>query len=51
MMDSEAEPVMICKKLVHELRLTADDLTPCPSTIVTSIGNVEQATSSRATTA
>ena len=44
MMDSGAQPVMIGKKLAHELRLTADDLAPCPFTIVTSIGHVERAT-------
>ena len=44
MMDSRTQPVMICKKLAHELRLTADDLVPCPFTIVISIGHVERAT-------
>ena len=44
MMDSGAQPVMIGKKLAQELRLTAHDLTPCPFTIVTSIGHVERAT-------
>jgi hypothetical protein len=32
---------MIGKKLAQELRLTADDLAPCPFTIVTSIGHVK----------
>ena len=44
MMDSRAQPVVIGKKFVHELRLATDDLTPCPFTIVTSIGHVERAT-------
>ena len=44
MMDSGAEPVMIGKKLAQELRLTADELTPCPFTIITSIGHVERTT-------
>jgi hypothetical protein len=44
MMDSGAQPVMIGKKFAQELRLTADDLAPCPFTIVTSIGQVERAT-------
>ena len=44
MMDSGAQPVMIGKKLVHELLLTADDLALCPFTIVTSISHVERAT-------
>ena len=34
---------MIGKKLVQELELTADDLAPCPFTIVTSVGHVERA--------
>ena len=41
MIDSGAQLIMIGKKLAHELRLTAHDLTPCPFTIVTSIGHVE----------
>jgi hypothetical protein len=44
MMDSGAQPVIIGKKLAQELQLTADDLAPCPFTIVTSIGHVERAT-------
>ena len=44
MMDSGAQPVMICKKLAQNLQLIADNLTPCPITIVTSIGHVERAT-------
>ena len=44
MMDLGAQPIMIGKKLAHELRLTADDLAPYPFTIVTSIGHVERAT-------
>ena len=44
MMDSGAQSVMIGKKLAQELRLTAEDLVPCPFTIVTSIGHVERAT-------
>ena len=43
MMDSGAQPVMIDMKFAQELRLTGDDLTPCPFTIVTSIGHVERA--------
>jgi hypothetical protein len=45
MMDSGAKPIMIGKKLAQKLRLTADNLAPCPVTIVTSIGHVERATS------
>ena len=44
MMDSGAQPVMIGKGLAHELGLVAEDLAPCPYTIVTSIGHVERAT-------
>jgi hypothetical protein len=44
MMDSKAQLIMIGKKLGHNLRLTVDDLAPCPFTIVTSIGHVERAT-------
>jgi hypothetical protein len=44
MMDLGAQPVLIGKKLAHDLRLTADDLAPCAFTIVTSIGHVERAT-------
>lgn len=45
MIDSGAQLVMIGKKFAKELRLTADDLAPCPFTIVfTSIGHVERAT-------
>jgi hypothetical protein len=43
-MDSEAQHVMISKKLEQKLRLTADNLVPCPFTIVTSIGHVERTT-------
>ena len=43
MMDSGIQPVMIGKKFAKELRLTPDDLAPCPFTIVTSIGHVERA--------
>jgi hypothetical protein len=42
MMDSGTQSVIIGKKLAYELRLTADDLAPCPFTIVTSIGHVER---------
>ena len=45
MMDSGAQPVIIGKKITQELRLTADDLAPCPFTNVTSIGHVERTTS------
>ena len=41
MMDSGAQLVVIGKKLTQKLWLTADDLAPCPFTIVTSIGHVE----------
>ena len=34
---------MIVKKLVQELRLTVDDLAPCPFTIVISTGYVKWA--------
>ena len=44
MMDSKAQPVMIGKRLAHELGLAAKDLAPCPLTIVTFIGHVERAT-------
>ena len=44
MMDSGAQPVMIDKKLAQELRLTAEDLAPCPFTIVTSVGHLDRAT-------
>ena len=44
LMHSEAQPVMICKKLAQELWLTADDLAPCPFTIVTLVGHMERAT-------
>ena len=44
MMDSGAQPVMIGKKLAQELGLAAEDLAPCPFTIVTSVGHVERAT-------
>ena len=43
MMDSGAQPVIISKKLAHNFWVMADDLAPCPFTIVTSIGHVEQA--------
>lgn len=45
MMDLGVHPIMIGKKIAYELQLTADDLTPCPFTIVTSIGHVKQTTS------
>ena len=44
MMDLRAQPVMINKRLGHQLGLAAENLAPCPFTIVTSIGHVEQAT-------
>jgi hypothetical protein len=44
MMDLRAQPDMIGKNLAYDLRLIADDLVPCPFTIVTSIGHVERAT-------
>ena len=42
MMDLGAQTVMICKKLAQELGLAAEDLAPCPYTIVTSVGHVER---------
>ena len=36
-MNSRTQPVMIGKKLAQELRLTVDDLAPCPFTIGTSL--------------
>ena len=44
MMDSGAQPGMIGKKLAEELGLAAEDLAPCPFTIVISVGHVERAT-------
>ena len=44
MMDLGAQPVMIGQKFAHELGLAAENLAPCPFTIVTSIGHVERAT-------
>jgi hypothetical protein len=44
MMDTGAQSVMIVKKITKELRLIADDLAPCPFTIVKSNGHVERAT-------
>ena len=44
MMDAGAQPVMISKKLCQELGLVAEDLAPCPFTIVTSVGHMERAT-------
>ena len=44
MMDSGTQPVMIGKKLAQELGLAAENLAPCPLTIVTSVGHVERAT-------
>lgn len=41
MIDSGAQPVIIGKRLAQELRLTVEDLAPCPFTIITSIGYVE----------
>ena len=43
-MDLGTQPIMIDKRLAQELRLTANNLAPCPFVIVTSIGHVEQAT-------
>ena len=44
MMDFSAQPVMIGKRLAQELGLNADDLEPCPFTIITSVGGTERAT-------
>lgn len=41
MMDSGAQAVIIGKRLAQELKLTAEDLAPCPFTIVTFIGHME----------
>ena len=44
MMDLGVQPVIIGKRLAQEFGLAAEDLAPCPFTIVTSIGHVERAT-------
>ncbi len=44
MMDSGAQPIMICKGLADSLGLTLVNLDPCPFTIVTSVGGTERAT-------
>jgi len=44
MMDSDAQLVMIGKKLAQKLGLTIVDLEPCPFIIVTSIGGTKQTT-------
>ena len=41
MMNSKIQPIMIDKRLGHELCMTADDLIPCPFTIVIFIGHME----------
>ena len=43
-MNTGAQPLLIGKNLSQKLRLTADDLAPCPFTIVTSVGHKERAT-------
>ena len=43
-MYSLAQPVMIGKRLVYELGLSATELEPCPFTIVTSVGGTERGT-------
>ena len=43
MLDSGAQPVMIGKQLAKDLGLRADDLEPCPFSIVTSVGGTEKA--------
>ena len=43
-MDSGVQLVMIGKMLAQEMGLAAEDLVPCPFTIVTSIGHMERAT-------
>ena len=45
MMDSGAQPIMICKGLADSLGLTLVNLDPCPFIIVTSVGGTKRAIS------